>query len=67
MNSGNKPTVSIQIGSGFAGVLGVMLITFKAMGVIDWSWWIVLAPIYAPPVILVGVLLGLLLFWHFIK
>lgn len=30
------------------GVLGLLFITLKLCGVIDWSWWLVLLPIYGP-------------------
>ena len=30
----------------FFGVLTIVFITLKLMGVIDWSWWLVLLPIY---------------------
>lgn len=30
------------------GVLGVVFITLKLTGVIDWSWWWVLAPFWIP-------------------
>ena len=29
-------------------VLGVVFIVLKLTGVIDWSWWIVLLPLYLP-------------------
>jgi len=33
---------------GFFGLLTLMFIGFKISGHIDWSWWIILAPFYAP-------------------
>lgn len=35
------------------GVLGVVFIVLKLVGVIAWSWWLVLLPLYA------GVAIGL--------
>lgn len=35
-------------GVGFCEVLGIVFIVLKLVGVIDWSWWLVLLPIYAP-------------------
>ena len=29
-------------------LLGITLIVLKALGYINWSWWIVLSPIYVP-------------------
>lgn len=41
---------------GFTGLLGLLFIALKLTGVIDWSWWLVLLPIYAP-LALVGIIL----------
>jgi len=30
----------------FMGVLGLIFITLKLLGVITWSWWLVLMPLY---------------------
>jgi len=40
-------------GIGFAGLLTVVFIALKLCHVIDWSWWLVLAPI------LISISLGL--------
>lgn len=44
MNEGSTKTGGI----GFFGVLGIVFITLKLCGIIDWAWWIVLSPIWAP-------------------
>lgn len=41
---------------GFTGLLGLLFIALKLTGVIDWSWWLVLLPVYAP-LALVGIIL----------
>ena len=33
-------------GMGLSGVLGVVFIVLKLVGVIDWSWWWVLSPFW---------------------
>ena len=33
-------------GIGFGGVLGILFITLKLLGKIDWSWWWVLSPLW---------------------
>lgn len=38
-------------GIGFFGLLGIVFITLKLCGVIDWEWWLVLAPIWVPLVV----------------
>lgn len=39
---------SSNSGIGVAGLLGVAFIVLKLIGVIDWSWWWVLAPFWIP-------------------
>lgn len=35
-------------GIGFAGLLTILFIGLKLTNYIDWSWWLVLAPIWIP-------------------
>ena len=37
-------------------LLGVVFVTLKLMGYINWSWWWVTAPFWAPVAVLLGVL-----------
>lgn len=37
-----------QSGIGFLGLLAIVFIALKLTGYISWSWWWVLAPIWAP-------------------
>lgn len=48
-----------RYGLGVWDVLGIVFIVLKLLGVIDWSWWWVLAPIWIP-VVLVLVVYGVL-------
>jgi len=49
---------SSSSGIGFCGLLGIVFITLKLLEKIDWSWWWVLAPLWAPiSLVLAGVLL----------
>jgi hypothetical protein len=41
-------------GVGLLGLLGVVFVTLKLCGVIDWSWWWVTAPFWGIPVILLS-------------
>ncbi len=43
------------VGVSFLGLLGLLFIALKLMGHIDWSWWLVLLPIYAPAVTFFGI------------
>jgi len=38
-------------GIGFTGLLAIVFIALKLGGVITWSWWAVLAPIWIPWVV----------------
>lgn len=41
------------MGIGFMGILSLMFIAFKMLGIISWSWWLVLLPMYGGPVLAV--------------
>lgn len=43
-------------GIGFFEVLTIVFITLKLTGTIQWSWWLVLLPLYGPLVFLIGLL-----------
>jgi hypothetical protein len=49
----------------FFGLLGVLFIALKLTSVINWSWWIVLLPIYGGAVIILGIMaiVGLIAVW----
>lgn len=47
---------SSESGIGFFGLLAIVFITLKLVGVIDWSWWWVLLPIYGPIVAVLAIL-----------
>ena len=54
---------NVRVGGGgisFCGLLAIVFITLKLCGVINWAWWIVLAPIWVPLVI--GVVFFLIVF-----
>ena len=34
-------------------LLLIALLTFKLTGLVDWSWWLILAPLWAPAVIVI--------------
>lgn len=45
---------------GFFGLLGILFIGLKLSGVINWSWWLVLLPLYGPIVLIVLILAALI-------
>ena len=44
----------------FLGLLTIVFVSLKLTNYIDWSWWLVLLPIYG------GFLLMVILFWLFV-
>lgn len=49
-----------KIGMGFSGVLTLIFITLKLLGVIDWSWWWVLSPMWISWAVVLIVLVAVL-------
>ena len=56
-NNSNKNSSSAAGGVGFFGLLALVFIVLKLTGVIGWSWMWVLAPIWIPAVIVIGIML----------
>jgi len=54
-------------GTGFSGLLAIVFIVLKLLGVINWSWWWVLAPIWIPLVIVLLILIGTFVSWVIFK
>ena len=48
---------SSSSGIGFLGLLTILFIALKLTHYIDWSWWYVLAPIWFPFALVVGVMI----------
>ena len=59
----NESTNSSGGGIGVTGVLGVVFVTLKLVGVIDWSWWWVTSPFWIPAAIVLVILAGVGLVW----
>jgi hypothetical protein len=57
MTTKNNTTTQSTGGVGFFGILAVLFIGLKLGGVIAWSWWWVLAPLWLPISIFLGILL----------
>ena len=51
---------STSNGIGILGVLGIVFITLKLVGVITWPWWVVLLPLYGP--VVSGLAIGVVIF-----
>jgi len=62
----NKISSSSSGGIGLAGLLTIVFITLRLCGVIDWSWWWVLSPLWISASVVVGVaIIALLVFLAF--
>ena len=59
MNNKNNATGG---GLGLGGVLGVIFIVLKLVGVIDWSWWWVLSPFWISAVLAILCIVGVLFY-----
>ena len=46
-------------GIGVTGLLGVVFVTLKLCGVIDWPWWLVTLPFWGGLALVAGVLIVL--------
>lgn len=46
MNTPSSSSSSSSSGIGFVGLLTIAFIVLKLCGVINWSWWWVLAPLW---------------------
>lgn len=47
-------------GIGFAGPLTIAFVVLKLCGIINWSWWWVISPIWISAIIFMVVLIGVL-------
>lgn len=52
----NKPTIEVKVPGSFLSLLCLLFIALKLGDVIDWSWWWVLAPLWAMPAIVIAFL-----------
>ncbi len=59
MTEQSKPKVQVR-GLGFLQILTLILITLKLTGHIEWSWWLVLGPLWMPVALLLLVAATLL-------
>jgi hypothetical protein len=57
----SNSTTASSGGIGVFGLLGVVFVTLKLLGVIDWSWWWVTAPFWGGFALVLSVAGGALL------
>lgn len=63
----NDVNVKVGEGPGFFGLLAIVFIVLKLIGVIDWEWQWVLAPIWIPLILILIALLVFLIVCKFYK
>ena len=56
-NQNQSPPRVNSRGVSFLGLLTLLFIGLKLGGVIDWSWWLVLLPLYGPFALALGVIM----------
>lgn len=49
-------------GTGFCGLLTILFIALKLTGVITWSWWWVLSPIWIPTILVFLIIFVVIVF-----
>lgn len=59
MQNSAKATAPSSGGIGFVGLLTIVFITLKLVGVISWSWWWVLSPLWISALVGISVLVGM--------
>ena len=52
---------NIRCGISFLELLAIVFIALKLMGYIQWSWWLVLAPLWFPIPIIILLILVLII------
>lgn len=67
MSSGSNNNSNTTTGCGFFGLLGIAFIVLKLTGYIDWSWWLVLLPIYGPIIFAIVFVIVYLVVMHIIE
>lgn len=51
-------------GIGFCGLLAILFIALKLLGIIEWSWLWVLSPIWLPMAVVILIILIIAIFVH---
>ncbi len=59
---GNNSSNTSSSGVGFTGLLTVLFIGLKLGGVINWSWWWVLSPLWISLGLVIVILLGIFVY-----
>lgn len=47
-------------GIGFLGLLTIVFVVAKILGLISWSWWWVFSPLWIIPAVIIGILCAIL-------
>lgn len=58
----NENKTTVNGGIGVTGVLGVVFVVLKLLGVINWSWWLVTLPFWGGAILYILVV-TLVIIW----
>jgi len=53
--SQERKSTAVGGGVSVSSLLGLIFVTLKLCGVINWSWWVVLMPFYLPIVVALAI------------
>jgi membrane protein YdbS with pleckstrin-like domain len=54
----DKNTTIVNGGTSFSGLLFLVFLVLKLVGVIEWSWWWITAPLWIPVALVVVIFVG---------
>lgn len=54
----DKNTTIVNGGTSFSGLLFLVFLVLKLVGVIKWSWWWITAPLWIPVALVVVIFVG---------
>jgi hypothetical protein len=61
-NKNDSSSKATSTGIGFTGLLTIAFIVLKILGVIDWSWWWVLSPLWISAILSLAIFIGIIAF-----
>ena len=56
---------NVSNGVGFHGLLALIFITLKLLGIITWSWWWVISPLWIVPILITLIIICILIILMF--
>lgn len=63
----DKDNKTHYVGLGICDVLFIVFLVLKLIGVINWSWWWVIAPLWIPLALVILTIPFMVIFWKRIR